>query len=276
MGFPTAGGLPGIGSTITTAPEKVITFGPPSWKFDINNGHIDSTAVDAGNSPTTELRAGLIMGKQTSDGNYYQWDAEASDGTERARAILLRGLSMLNAQGVVEDKSWYMLLAGGVKASDLLIKGSALVGHADEYLARRQLVNAGFVFDDDPNPNAIVDMLVSGTTLTPTAAQRNYRFFLSNAASVTVTLPTIKAGLVYEFIRTGDEELVIASAAGGDMIVGNDPAANSLTYTTAGQHIGARVRVEAVRYGSTVKWLPNILVTPFGTTNAGLAFAIAT
>jgi len=274
-GFPTAGSRPGIGTTITTSPEKVITFGPPSWQLDINNGAIDSTAVDAGNTPTTELRAGLILGKKTADGNYYQWDATAVDGTEKARAILLRGLSMLSATGVVEDKSWYMLLAGGVKAADLLIKGSALVGHADEFAARRQLGAAGFVFDDDPNPNAVVDLNITAATLTPTTAQKNYRFFLSNAASTTVTLPAAQAGLVYEFVRIGDEEMVISGVA-GELIVGNDVAANSLTYTTAGQHIGAYVRAEGVRYGSTVKWLLTTPPVPFGTGTALLAYAIAT
>lgn len=274
-GFPTAGAMPGIGSTLTTAPERVITFGPPSWQLDINNRVIDSTAVDAGNTPTTELRAGLVLAKKTSDGNMYQWDATAVDGTEKAIAILRRGISMLNLSGVVEDKTAYMLLAGGVKAADLLIKGVALVGHADEFLARRQLGAAGFVFDDNTNPNAIVDLNITAATLIPTTAQNNYRFFLSNAASTTVTLPAAQAGLIYDFVRIGDEELVVTGVA-GEMLVGNDVAANSVTFTTAGEHIGASVRAEGVRYGSTVKWRLTLPYVPFGTGLNTLTFAIAT
>jgi len=117
----------------------------------------------------------------------------------------------------------------------------------------------------------------TGTTLGPTAAQTGSRFIVSNAAAVAVTLPAVAEHLVYEFLRTADEEMVVASAAGDDMVVGNDVAADSVTFTTAGQQIGALVRVEGILVGTTPKWLVTFGTPPFGTgLTGGFAYSIAT
>jgi hypothetical protein len=115
----------------------------------------------------------------------------------------------------------------------------------------------------------------AGTTLAPSAAQSGSRFIVTNAASVTVTLPTLAENLVYEFLRAADEEMVIASAAGDDMVVGGDLSADSVTFTTAGQHIGAVVRVEGILVGTTPKWLVTIPTAPYST-GVLLALALAT
>jgi hypothetical protein len=282
MPFPTYGAPAGIGAKELSTPEKAVVFGPEEWQLDFTNVLIGSAAIDAANTPTTELRSGLVLGKKTSDSKLYQWDSTATDGTQKAAGVLYRGISMLDGPGIAQDKQAHVFFRGGLLVRDLTIKGAAFAGHADEHLARQQLNGCGFVLDDDLCPGslalgaALVNMEVADAAFTPTAAQSGFRFFMTNGASTTVTLPALKAGLVYEFFRIGDEELVVASAAGSDMIVGNDLSANSVTWTTAGQHIGARLRLEGIKYGSTVKWLPSIIVIPFGTTNAGLAYAIAT
>ncbi len=283
MSLPTYGAGPGIGARESSITEKAVVWGGVDFIRDVNNLLIDSTAVDAANSPVTELRAGLLLGKKTSDSMLYEWDAEAVDGTELVYGVLYRGISMLNASGVVEDKTGHVLLHDmGLIVADLLIKGTAFTSHADEHLARRQLAARGFRLDDDIHGGGrslgtpIANLNITAATLTPTTAQNGYRFLLSNAASTTVTLPTLEPGLVYDFLRIGDEEMIIASAAGGDVIAGNDLAANSITFTTAGEHIGANVRVESIRYGTTLKWLVTIGVVPFGTANTGLTFGIAT
>jgi hypothetical protein len=72
--------------------------------------------------------------------------------------------------------------------------------------------------------------------------------------------------------------MVVSSAAGDDVIVGNDTAADSITYTTTGQQIGAVVDVEAHYINTTtVRWLMTTPQTPFGTgLTGGFAYAIAT
>lgn len=281
MSMPRAGTLPGISARVDTTPEKAVIWGNNFALNDVNSLFIGSSAVDATNTPTTTLRAGLLMGKKTSDSKLYQWDAEAVDGTELVAAVLYRGVSTLDEDGVAEDKAWYALLRDmPLLSGNLLIKGTALTGHADEMLARRQLAALGFRLDDELHNGGqalgtpLVNRLETGTTLTPTELQNGYRFILNNAAAVAVTLPAIHAGLVYEFLRIGDEELSISSAAGNDVINGNDAAGSSITFTTAGEHVGACVRVEAIRYGTTVRWLPSVRVVPFGTNNTGLTFGL--
>lgn len=276
----TYGSLPGIGSLQQTA-EKVIVWGRDADLLYLNSLVIDSTAVDAANTPTTTLRAGLIMAKQTADGNLYALDPDTNDGTEVYAGVLLRDLAMLDGAGVAEDKYGHLLRRGPVKASELLIQGSALVGHAAEYLVRRMMILAGCEFDDDimgvHRGVVYTNKLVTGTTHTVTAADNGKRFFYDNVAAVAVTLPAIKAGLVYEFVRSANEEIVISSAAGDDMIVGNDLSADSLTFTTNNEQIGAAVRIEGVYAGTTLKWLASIIHAPFSTNSGtGLTMAIGT
>lgn len=277
----TYGGVPGI-SSIKQTSEKVVWWGREERQIDISELLLDSTAVDAGNTPTTELRAGLLLGKKTSDGNLYQWDGDAIDGTEVVHGVLLRDISMLDVDGVAEDKYAHVLLAGCVKAADLLIQGTLLSSHVDEHMARRQMVASGrFIFDDDYSPGGVFlggakknKLAITNTTV---SAADNGTRFIATTADATFTLPTLEYGLVFEFLRASDHEMVVASAAGDDMIVGNDLSADSVTFTTAGQQIGALIRVEAIYVNTTLKWLVTLGTPPFGTgLTGGFAYAIAT
>lgn len=277
--LPSYGAMPGIGSLVETA-EKVIIFGRDADLLYQNQATIKSTAVDAGNTPTTLLRAGLALGRKTSDKLLYALDPDAADGTERYAGILLRDISMLDAAGVVENKYGHVLRRGPVKAADILVQGTVLTSSVDEMLVRRMMLAAGCEFDDDVmgilgRLDPVTNLLDSTVARVCTKADSGSRIFFSNAAAVLVTLPTIGAGMVFEFVRAADEEIVVASAAGDDMVVGNDLSADSVTFTTAGQQIGAIIRVEGVYFGTTLKWLVTLPPAPFGTGTATLAYAIA-
>ena len=263
-------GLPGVGADLTVAESEILWGGDQSrmallYKSDLYS----SAALDAGNTPTTVLRPGLIMGRVTSTGELEEWDADASDGTQDIAGILDVELRMTDYQGTAADRVMRNLVRGPVKARKLLIQGVAFVGHADEFLARRQLVAAGYTLDDDTFGFKAGQgdryATVTGTADTLTTAENGSTIFYSNVASVTVTLPAIQAGLYYDLVRTGDEEFVVASGEGDNMIVGNDLSADSITFTTAGEHMGARVRIKCVYVGTTLKWLPEVVNTPFGT-----------
>ena len=75
------GTKPGF-TEITTTTENEVQWGPPDRQVFANAATLDSTAVDAGNSPTSDLRPGLFLGMLTTDGNLYQWNPDAGDGTE--------------------------------------------------------------------------------------------------------------------------------------------------------------------------------------------------
>jgi hypothetical protein len=274
-------GIPGVGADRTVT-ESEILWGSDQVRSSIlwKSGVISGTTRDAGNTPTTILRPGLILGKLDSSENLYEeWNADVATGTQNFAGVLDTELRAQDFDATNADRVFRVLVGrAAVKARRLLIEGAAFLGHANEYLARRQMVAAGFVFDDDPQGylgglgNRFAT--VTGTSDTLTALETGTTLFYSSASAVAVTLPTLQAGLVYEIVRTGDEEIVVSSAAGNDMLVGNDASASSITFTTAGQHIGATIRVEGVYVGTTLKWKTTLPPAPFGTGTATLAYGI--
>jgi hypothetical protein len=142
MDLPSMGSMPGM-STLTQSTETQVLWGGSQAKvlYDTDNV-VGSAAVDAGSSPTTVLRAGLILGRQTSDHLLYQWDPLATDGTEVPVGVLLNSISMLNAAGAVENKdvgAQGVAIIAPVKAANLTILGTAFTSSAYEYIARQLL-----------------------------------------------------------------------------------------------------------------------------------------
>jgi hypothetical protein len=271
-------GKPGQGAAVFTNDREIVAVGYDNLCL-FKSVVISSAARDAGSTPTTVLRPGLLLGKVTSSGEFEEWDADASDGTQNIAGINRTDITVLDQYGTAVDRVPPSVYQRGVfMASQLLIQGSALVGHADEFLARRQLWNAGCVLDDDmfgylAGGGSRV-ALVTGTADTLTAAENGTTLFYNNAAAVAVTLPAIQPGLEYEIVRTADEELVVSSGEGDNIIMGNDLSADSVTFTTAGEQIGARVKVRSVYVGTTLKWLIEIVTVPFSTDNY-LAMSLA-
>lgn len=275
-------GVPGVGSERAVTESEILWGADQArngvlWKSDVISG----ASRDAGNTPTTVLRPGLLMGRVSASGELEEWDADAADGSQDLAGILDTELRATDFDATNQDRVFRVLVARApIKARKLLIQGSAFLGHADEYLARRQLAGAGFIFDDDPfgfkaGFGKRIER-VSGTTDTLTADQNGMTLLYSNAASVTVTLPAIKAGLEYTLIREGDEEFVVTSGEGDNVIVGNDLSADSITFTTASEHIGAGVRVRSIYVNTTLKWLLEVLPVPLGTDLSGFTFGLAT
>jgi len=274
-------GVAGVGAERSVTESEILWGADQArnaalWKSAVISG----TARDDANSPTTILRPGLLLGKLDSTGEYEEWDADVATGTQNIAGILDAELKAQDYDATNADRMFRVLVGRApLKVRKLLIQGAAFVGHADEYLARVQLAAAGFVLDDDPFGYKSGKMLrtatVTGTSDTLTAAETGTTLFYNNAAAVAVTLPTLQAGLVYEIFRAGDEEIVVSSAAGNDMMFGNDLSGSSITFTTAGNHLGAIVRCEGVYVGTTLKWKVTLPPAPFGTGTATLTYGIA-
>jgi len=275
-------GVPGAGDAIETSEREIF------WGGDWGKGQIltasasfATTLADAGNTPTTDIRPGLLVGKITSSGELAAWDADNSDGTQNIWGINFLDLRMIDFNSTAADRIAPVCLRAPLKASHLLIQGTALTSHVDEYLARRQLHALGCILDDDPHGFLAGAggriATVTGTTDTLTGDENGSTIFYSNAASVTVTLPTIAAGLEFLLIRTADEEFIVTSAEGDNIIVGHDLSADSVTFTTAGQQIGAAVKITGVYVGTTLKWVADLPTPPSGTGfTGGFAYSIAT
>lgn len=270
---------PGIGSLDSTSHREIIWGGADWAHLVIKQGAwISGAARDAGNTDTTVLRDGLLLGKITSSGKQIQWDSTATDGSQSISSILNNEIRAQDFNATDADRFCGTIVRAPLQASQLLIKGVALVGHTDEYLARRQLVDAGFILDDDPMGHlAGRGQRVSyetGTTDALTASQNGMTLFYSNAASVTVTLPAIKPGLEYKLVRVADEEFIVVSPTADNVIVGNDLSADGVTFTTAGEQIGATVTVKSIYVNGTLKWLMVLDSVPFGTGTATMTYAV--
>lgn len=272
---------PGFGASSMTS-EREILWGRDDQHLPLlyRNSIISGATRDAGNTPTSLLRKGLILGKVTSTGELEEWDADASDGTENIVSVLGVEMRATDFDANNTDRSYATLLAAPVIAAQLLIQGAAFVGHADEFLARRVMHKMGFRFDDDPQGYlaGAIDRfsLETGTTDTLTASQNGMTLFYNNAASVTVTLPAIQPGLEFKLIRVGDEEFIVVSPTADNVIVGNDLSADGVTFTTASEHLGATVTVRSVYVGTTLKWLMTLDPVPFNTGVNTLTYAINT
>lgn len=274
-------GTPGVGSERTVTESEILWGADQArnaalWKSAVISG---TTRDDGNTNFTTILRPGLLLGKLDSGGEYEEWDGDVATGTQNIAGILDTELRAQDFDATNQDRVFRVLVARApVKARKLLIQGSAFVGHVDEYLARMQLHQAGFVLDDDPfgYKSGLVDRyaVVADTTDTLTEAENGSTIFYSNAASVTVTLPTAKPGLRFELCRTGDEEFIFVSPTADNVIVGNDLSADGVTFTTAGEHLGVRVRLRSVYVGTTVKWLAEGPLTFLGTGTATATYAI--
>lgn len=273
--------VPGQGA-ISSTQEREILWGGTDNQIRVlrTMSTYSSTLVDAGNTPTTLIRAGNLVGPIGSDPTTSEmaiWDPLAVDGTQFYAGVVPINIKMTE-DGTAADKVYHRIVSAPLRASRLLIKGAAFVGHAYEYLARQQMNLAGCILDDDPcgflSGNVARTFYDTTTALTPTAAQNGGTFFLSNAAAVAVTLPTIKAGLRYTFVRTADEEMTVTGT--GALLVGNSATAGTITFTTAGQQIGAAVQVEAkyIASAGTLKWVTTMPWAFFGTGTASMAYAI--
>ena len=208
-------GVPGTGASVFSAERQILWGGDESRIKVLRNSvyPLSSAMVDAGNSPTNWIREGLILGKISSSGKLIQWDPTATDGSESIFGVLGIQQDMVDGNNVAVDRYCPVLVVAPVKASQLLIGGSALVGHANEYVARRQLHLIGFVLDDDPQgykAGVTPRQAVKATDYTVVAADNGTQF-IAITANATFTLPAIKVGLSFEFVRASDHNLVVSS-----------------------------------------------------------------
>jgi hypothetical protein len=248
--LPSFGSIPGITAVATSIESTVIWGGAKGPFLEFENQPIDSTAVDAGASPTTILRPGLILGKVTSTGRLLQYSPTATDGTQVPFGVLLRSLSMLDLNGVVENKFGKIMVAGPVKAG-------SLVGL--DYIARRIMTQSGrFIFDDDPTNSAgflggPAGQIAKTADYTIVAADNN-RLFTNTGASgaVNFTLPALTAGLAFEFLVAAAQNVTVTSAEGSNVVWDGNASASSLAFSTGSHQIGGHLQFYCNAAGT--KW----------------------
>ncbi len=257
-------GIPGQGDAAFVASRELF-WGGDNRQIGVlwGNGLVSGAARDAGNDPTSVLRTGLLLGKITATKKFIQWDTAATDGSQNVAGILdVNGLKATDFNGTNADR-WLRVVVGKgpLLASALLIKGVALVGHTDEFLARKQLAAAFHILDDDPHGYlaGVAERVAYKTaSYSILAADNNTTFFL--AGNYRFTLPTIQNGLKFKMVQVSNAAWDFKSAELDNVIVLNDVEADGITFLTGSNMMGAQVAVEAKMVNATLKWVTSSVV----------------
>lgn len=259
-------GTPGLSATAFSVESSLYWGDFKNLLFTY--GWVLSSSTDAASSPTTSLRPGLVLGQistgQTNAGLFKPAAPTATDGSDRAMAVLPFGLSMLDGNGTAANKRVPLIVGGPVQAAALKAN-HATAGTEAEWVAWfKQQMGLRFVFDDVP-PGAGMNFASRGKTivksamadLTLVAGDNGATIMCTYAGASTINLPAIAPGLEFEFINLVDQNMVIATASSADNIIGlGDIGADTATFSTMSEKLGAHCRIFS-RYtsdGATLKW----------------------
>lgn len=240
------GNAPGL-TTARETYENEFRWGS-QYQGVIAGALISGAARDSGNSPTYELRPGLLLGQITSSGKYTNYSGTATDGSEVASAILMEGLRMQDFDGNNSDKFYGVLVGGPVQGSKILNL---------DLMARQQMDK--FQFDD-------IGQLVGShwfpwkrfqtkTAAYSVVAADNFTLFdnVGATGAVTFTLPTLANGYLFGFRVQADQTVTVASSEGSNMVALNNASASSVAFSTGSGKIGGMFYIYS-NPGAT-KWI---------------------
>ena len=244
------GNAPGIGAAVETF-EQAITWGRQA-SLIYAPVVISSTATDPTNVPTTLLRPGLCMGIITATGQWSNYSASNSDGTQIAQGILPVGFQMVDPfTQLTQTKAWGMLVGGAIKAANII----GLDNNARAQLSPR------FLFDDFlqgvPNDNYRFpwNSFVSKTASYAIQPTDNFTLFDNTGAAgpITFTLPPILNGYSIGIRVVTNQNVLVTSNEGANIIALNNASANTLAYQTGAQLIGGYMALFTNPQGT--KWI---------------------
>lgn len=220
---------------------------------------IDGATVDVGNTPTFEIRPGLVLGQVTATGKYKQYSPTASDGTEVATGVIIEGLRMLDFSNNAVDRFYAVLVGGPVQASKLLGLD----------LQARQCMDK-FIFDDiagiPGNHWYQYKRFITKTANYSAVATDNFTQFDNTGAvgEVDVTLPAIANGYQFSFRVTASQVLKAISNEGGNLV-----GTTNSQLSVSGTAIGAGFTIYSGYEAGTLKWF----VENISSTTQTLTFA---
>jgi hypothetical protein len=234
------------GNTLARETFEAAAFWGPASQYVFTAGNYNSGMIDSGNTPTFEIRPGLVLGQKIADGTWLQYNPTASDGTEVAAAINVFGIRMQDLSGTNQPRFMGIIVGGRVQAARLI---------GLDNMARQQLRN--FIFDDNFTSNAWYPWkrFVTKTASYQVLASDNFTIFDNTGAAgaVTFTLPPIANGYYFGFRGAAAQNLLVTSTEGGNIIALNNLVASTLAFQTGGQIIGGELRIYSNPAGT--KWI---------------------
>lgn len=212
-----------------------------------SNALISGSAVDSGNTPTFELRPGLLLGQQITTGKYLAYNPNNSDGTEVACAVLIEGLRMLDFSNNPTDRFYAVLVGGPVQASKIL---------GLDNNARQQMDK--FIFDDifniPGNHWFPWKRQINKTANYTILATDNFTLFDNTGATgeVDLTLPPIANGYFFALRAQVAQVFKFISNEGGN-VVGTTAAQSQASVTAIGGVI--YIYSTSAPGGNAIKWV---------------------
>lgn len=236
-----------------------------------DGGDFLSSTTDAGNTVTTVLRPGLLLGRVYSSGLLKAWNPTGTDGSQYIFGILDNpGMSMADSLGTAKQRHrGGIMVRGAVKPQRLLIPGQAsfgIAGNAYEYLIRAQLNQRGFLVYNDPVSDSLLSMskflggyvhIQAKTADYTVNVYESGTLFTTRGASgaVNFTLPTSATlGLHYGFYAAANQNMTITSGTADTLTVLNDLTADTVAFSTASAKVGNMIEV----FGDGTGWLVRI------------------
>jgi hypothetical protein len=219
--------VPGITTTRETY-ENEFRWGS-QYQGVFANALLSGAARDTGNTPTTILRPGLLLGQILSTGKYTAYSPTATDGSDVASAILIESLRMTDFTDTNVDRFYAVLVGGPVQATKVL--------NLD--LQARQQMSSRFIFDDiggTPGnhwfPWKRFQTKAADYTV---VANDNFTMFDNVGAGGTVilTLPAIAAGYMFG-LRAQVAQTFRFTSAEGSNVIGTSATQTSVSVAAIG------------------------------------------
>jgi hypothetical protein len=241
--------FPGLDSTLETVQNQFW------WGRNEQQTYLPATilssALDAGNTVTTVLRGGLLLGRVTASGKFKEWNPTGTDGSEVLVGVLPAPLSMLDA-GTGADRYTYVMVGGNLLSDRLLVPGNAtegIVGDAQEFNIVNQLVDRHFKLDRHiqygspltyrPRLMTAAEVAADAVTVLTSDHGRTFYFAAADAATA-VTLPEPQVGLTFTFVNPVAQTITL------DMTTGKFLTPGANTQDTIALTVGENARIVGV------------------------------
>ncbi len=256
---------PQINTVVETAENTFYVYQHPLNVF--MGGLLDGASRDSGNTVTDVLRPGLLLGRVFSTGKLKEWSPTATDGTQYLFGILDNPGVKMQANATNKDRfRGTIMVRGLVDPTRLLVPGGAsysIVGNANEYLIRSQLLRLGFYLQEDPSTTSLFrtsgfmgdfTQISAKTADYTVSAYESGTLFTTRGAggAVNFTLPATAAkGLVFSFFNAANQNMTVTAGTADTMTVFNDLTADSVAFSTASAKVGGMITV----IGDGTGWL---------------------
>ncbi len=243
MSFSGIGNPPGLQPSLTALATPLLWSGEGHRMRMIT---LDAASEDAGNAPTTHLRAGLVLARHDSTGKYHPYDPSANDGRQNPIGILEHAVDMLVA-GQASERVARMLVAGAVRERYVPNLDARARTALEERFAWDELSASGAVVPGMAGPARRVSGSVNHTAA-------DHATTLVATGAISLSLPPAAPGLAFRIVQPTDNSVTLSGLE--NLVAKGASMVDTLLFDAAGNRIGTHLLVECIAVDDqTLAWL---------------------